>query len=103
MARVRRIVVPGQPLHIVQRGNNRQPTFFADKDYQRYLDDLSEAGRRCRCAIHAHVLMTNHVHLLFTPKDVQEPRSLMCTLAQRPQSNGLPSPIYRRRACDGRR
>jgi putative transposase len=50
MARLRRIVVPGQPLHIVQRGNNRQPTFFANKDYQRYLDDLSEAGRRCRWA-----------------------------------------------------
>ena len=47
MARLPRIVVPGQPLHIVQRGNNRQAVFFADADYRRYLDDLREASAAC--------------------------------------------------------
>lgn len=82
MARLARIVVPGQPLHIVQRGTNRQPTFFADEDYQRYLDDLAEAGRRFQCAIHAHVFMTNHVHLLVTPQSCSGPSRLMQALGR---------------------
>ena len=44
MARFPRIVVPGQPLHIVQRGNNRLPCFFTDADYNFYLDCLAEAA-----------------------------------------------------------
>ena len=67
MARLPRIVVPGQPLHIVQRGNDRNPVFFTEMDYRVYLDVLNEASHRYGCAIHAYVLMTNHVHLLMTP------------------------------------
>jgi len=51
----------------VQRGNNRQPTFFAPADYGRYLTFLAIAALEHHCAIHAYVLMTNHVHLLVTP------------------------------------
>jgi putative transposase len=52
------------PQHIIQRGNNRQATFFAEEDYRFYLDRLLEASRKYQCSIYAYVLMTNHVHLL---------------------------------------
>ena len=67
MARLPRNFVPGLPQHVVQRGNNRQAIFVGDDDRYRYLDCLAEASSRHGCAIHAYVLMTNHVHLLLTP------------------------------------
>lgn len=77
MARLPRIVIPGQALHIIQRGNNRQPCFFADDDYRYYLDSLKEAAARYGARVHAYVLMTNHVHLLLTPDLVQAPSLLL--------------------------
>ncbi len=62
-----RLVVPGQPLHIIQRGNNRQAVFFGEDDYHRFLSDVTQAAGKYRCAVHASVLMTNHIHLLVTP------------------------------------
>lgn len=67
MARKPRFALPGVPQHIIQRGNNREPCFFAEADYRRYLDDLGNALARNNCRLHAYVLMTNHVHLLVTP------------------------------------
>ncbi len=67
MARRPRMVIPGQPLHIVQRGNNRQAVFFAEQDYLTYLECLRDAAFQQGCWVHAYVLMTNHVHLLLTP------------------------------------
>ena len=67
MARLPRYVLPGQPQHVIQRGNNRSPTFFADDDYRFYLHCLKSAAEKHNCAIHAYVLMTNHVHLLLNP------------------------------------
>ena len=55
--------------HVVQRGNDRQPCFFSEVDYERYRSELGEIAMREGCAIHAYVLMTNHVHLLMTPVD----------------------------------
>jgi putative transposase len=55
------------PQHIIQRGNNREPCFFAEADYRFYLESLRDAAEKYQCAIHAYVLMTNHVHLLMTP------------------------------------
>jgi putative transposase len=52
---------------VAQRGNDRQPCFFTADDYRRYLRDLNEIALREGCAIHAYVLMTNHIHLLLTP------------------------------------
>ncbi len=52
---------------VIRRGNDRQPCFFADADHLRYRTDLREIAPREGCAIHAHVLMTNHVHLLVAP------------------------------------
>lgn len=67
MPRKPRFQLPGLPQHIIQRGNNREPCFYAEADYSRYLENLKEALARNQCALHAYVLMTNHVHLLVTP------------------------------------
>ncbi|MDQ6988720.1 MAG: transposase [Mariprofundaceae bacterium] len=69
MPRKRRFYVAGMPVHVVQRGNNRDPIFFDDGDYRAYLSWLKEAALKYHCKIHAYVLMTNHVHLLVTPED----------------------------------
>ena len=69
MPRKPRFNLPGVPQHVVQRGNNREPCFYAVDDYFRYLDDLFDASEKNRVAIHAYVLMTNHVHLLVTPAE----------------------------------
>lgn len=66
MARRPRLDLPECPIHIVQRGNNRLPCFFHDEDYGAYREALGFASRACEVAIHAYVLMTNHVHLLCT-------------------------------------
>jgi putative transposase len=68
MARLPRYVIPGQPQHIIQRGNNRQAIFAANADYQFFRDALVEAAEKHGLAIHAYVWMTNHVHLLATPE-----------------------------------
>jgi putative transposase len=68
MARLPRYVIPGQPQHIIQRGNNRQIIFAADADYQFFRDALVEAADKHGLAIHAYVWMTNHIHLLATPE-----------------------------------
>ena len=67
MARLPRYFAEGLPLHIIQRGNNREPIFGAEPDYRFYLDCLQRAASEHAVAIHAYVLMTNHVHLLATP------------------------------------
>jgi putative transposase len=69
MARLPRLYMEGCPQHIIQRGNNRQACFFADEDYTFYLDRLQKASSKYRVAIHAFVLMTNHIHLLVTPSN----------------------------------
>ena len=60
MARAPRITIPTYPHHIVQRGNNHQAIFFAEDDYQFFLECLRQAKQKCRCRIYAYVLMTNH-------------------------------------------
>lgn len=66
MARLPRFALPGQPQHVILRGNNRQEIFCADDDYRFFLDKLQAACDKHDCEIHAYVLMTNHVHLLIT-------------------------------------
>ena len=67
MARPPRLELPGVPLHVIQRGNNRGACFFNDTDRRFYLKCLERAAAANDCAVHAYVLMTNHVHLLVTP------------------------------------
>jgi putative transposase len=69
MPRPLRYDVVDVPQHVTQRGNNRQCVFFSRRDRLRYLAWLGRAARECACAIHAYVLMGNHVHLLATPRE----------------------------------
>jgi len=68
MARQPRFFVPGEVLHVVQRGNNREPIFVGEDDYLFFLDCLHQAIRRHGVFVHAYVLMTNHLHLLAVPQ-----------------------------------
>jgi len=83
MARQARIVIPGQAMHVVQRGNNRQATFYADEDYRRYLDILFEYAEQHGCAIHTYVLMTNHIHLLLTPETEKSVSNMMQAIGRK--------------------
>jgi len=77
MARQLRHFVPHIPVHVIQRGNNRQPCFFNSRDRVVYLGKLREYSRDYDIAVHSFVLMTNHVHLLLTP---QQPESVSLLL-----------------------
>jgi len=83
MPRRARLRVAGLPLHIIQRGNNRAPCFYADEDYGLYLHHLAQLASKFECAVHAYVLMTNHVHLLLTAGKEDGPSLLMKHLGQR--------------------
>ena len=68
MARIARVVAPGLPHHVTQRGNRRQTTFFSDDDYRSYLELLREWCTCHEVAIWSYCLMSNHVHLIVVPK-----------------------------------
>jgi putative transposase len=83
MARSARYFLADQPLHVIQRGNNRGAIFFSDADRARYRDWLAEAAAQYGCAVHAYVLMTNHVHLLVTPATAASLPRTMQSLGRR--------------------
>ena len=83
MPRRPRVVLPGVPLHLIQRGNNRQACFFTDDDSRFYLEWLKSYAKDTGCTVHAYVLMTNHVHLLLTPSEAKGAGDLMKRLGQR--------------------
>jgi putative transposase len=83
MPRLPRFDVPGMAQHIVQRGNDRLPCFAAELDYIRYLQDLRDVACENEVAIHAYVLMTNHVHLLATPSKQGDVGRMMQALGRR--------------------
>ena len=68
MARIARVIVPGLPHHVTQRGNRRQQTFFCDDDYQAYLELMAEWCGKYQVQIWAYCLMPNHVHLIAVPE-----------------------------------
>ncbi|MCW8915283.1 MAG: transposase [Magnetovibrio sp.] len=68
MARLARVVVPGTPHHLVQRGNRNQETFFCDEDYQTYIDLMSEWCAKCKVQVLAYCLMPDHVQMILVPK-----------------------------------
>jgi putative transposase len=72
----------GIPQHVVQRGNNRQASFFAEQDYTVYLDKLKDYAIKYQVNVHAFVLMTNHVHLLMTPETEKGVSQLMQSLGR---------------------
>ena len=67
MARLARVILPGYPHHITQRGNRSQDVFFKDQDYHYYLELLKHWCREEQVEIWSYCLMTNHVHLIVTP------------------------------------
>ena len=71
------------PQHVIQRGPNRQPIFFGDDDYRFYLTAVQHAAERAGCAIHADVLMTNHIHLLVMPAQANGLAKLMQSIGRR--------------------
>ena len=68
MARIVRVVAPGYPHHITQRGNRRQQTFFSDEDYISYIELMTKWCRTYKVDIWAWCLMPNHVHLIAVPQ-----------------------------------
>ncbi len=74
MARLARVVVPGFPHHITQRGNRRQQTFFCDEDYQAYIHLMKEWCSRLGVSIWFYCLMPNHVHLIAVPESADSLR-----------------------------
>ena len=83
MPRRRRVHLPDMPLHIVQRGHNRDACFFGEDDYVSYRHWLGEALKETGCALHAYVLMTNHVHLLLTPPSGEAVSRFIMALGRR--------------------
>ena len=82
MSRLPRPDLAGVPQHVIQRGNDRKPCFVDDDDRYRYLQALQKTSSRYGCAIHAFVLMTNHVHLLVTPAVVGSVSRMMQSIGR---------------------
>ena len=83
MPRQPRFWFPGAVLHVVQRGNDRTPVFMDERDRTRYLEWLRDATGTHGVAVHAYVLMTNHVHLLASPASVHAMPRMMQSLGRR--------------------
>ena len=83
MSRRLRLSIEGVPLHILQRGTDRRRCFFEDGHYTLYLGLLTELARIHACDVHAYVLMTNHSHILLTPRPGGNVSGLMKNLGQR--------------------
>jgi putative transposase len=83
MPRKARMYMAGMPCHIIPRGNNRDACFYADQDYQFYIDCMQDACERYHVAVHAYVLMTNHLHLLMSPENVDGISRVMQSVERR--------------------
>lgn len=96
MARLARIVVPGIPHHVMQRGNSELRTFFGDDDFMLYRDLLAASCCATRGEVWAWRLMLNHVHLIVVPSDVDGLRPALAPVHCR--YDGI---IHVRRKCAG--
>jgi putative transposase len=83
MARLPRIVISNQPLHIMHRGNNRQDIFESEEDMIRIKEDIHYALEKSGCQLHAYVVMTNHLHLLITPESKEQLATFMQAMANK--------------------
>jgi putative transposase len=68
MPRIPRVIAPGIPHHITQRGNRRMQTFFSNEDYSTYIDLMAEWCRKLRVEVWAYCLMPNHIHMIAVPE-----------------------------------
>jgi putative transposase len=83
MARLARVVIPGLPHHVTQRGNGRARTFFNDADYALYRDLLAKHCRAAKVEVWAWCLMPNHVHLILVPSDADGLRRALAAVHRR--------------------
>jgi len=83
MARLARLVVPGIPHHVTQRGNRAERTFFSDADYALYRDLVAAAARRAGTEVWAYCLMPNHVHLVLVPSHADGLRAVLAEAHRR--------------------
>ena len=83
MARLARVVVPGLPHHVTQRGNGRQKVFFSDDDYRLYLLLLRESCAAAGVSCWAYALMPNHIHAILVPADEDGLRAALAPLHRR--------------------
>lgn len=83
MARLARVVFPGIPHHVTQRGNGRQQTFFGDEDYALYRELLRGHCRAAGVGVWSYVLMPNHVHLILVPSDEDGLRRALAPMHRR--------------------
>lgn len=77
MGRIKRVVIPGCPMHITHRGNNRSPIFRDDEDRKVCFDFLQRARLKAECKVHSYMFMGNHIHLLVTPESELGPAQMM--------------------------
>jgi putative transposase len=83
MSRIARVVIPGIPHHIVQRGNRRQTVFFRDEDQRYYLRLLKKYGDEAGLVYWVYCLMPNHVHLIAVPKFADSLADVMSAVNQK--------------------
>jgi putative transposase len=83
MPRHSRLVLPAVPLHVIQRGHDRQRCFFVDDDFVVFRQWLHEEAVIARCEMHAYVLMNNHMHLLLSVEDAKQLAAMMKGLTQK--------------------
>jgi len=99
MPRRPRIQLDGVPLHILQRGHDRDNCFVAEGDYHAYLQCLQHALADTQCTLHAYALMDNHVHLLLTPRRAESVPRMIISLGRRygqyvRQAHGRGGPLW---------
>ena len=82
MARLPRLVLPNHPHHILQSANDGQLVFREDEDFERFLGWLRDSAREFKVAVHAYVLMPDHLHLLATPATVDGLAQMMQRLGR---------------------
>lgn len=84
MPRIKRVILPNYPHHIIQRGHNRQVIFAQNADFQKYIENIQELKIKFGIKVFAYCLMTNHIHLLLQPgEDISKLPIFMKTLAGR--------------------
>src|SRR5579862_6996461 len=96
MSRLARVVVPGLPHHVTQRGNRREAIFFEDADRFEYLNLVRNHFRRYDLSVWAYCLMTNHVHFIVVPKQADA-----LALAFRDAHSNYALSLNRRRRLNG--
>ncbi len=77
MPRSNRIVIPGQPHHVTQRGNRQQAIFFSDDDRRSYCELIAHYSKKTGTACLAWCLMDNHVHLILVPPSEDSLRAML--------------------------